>query len=151
MWIYWTSCRAFNWKFESQHTEITSKSYKPSIFKIKPMHECTKTTLCVLDIKTQFIWDTSHTLVSHSLAWDWVPVESQWLLPSNHQHQEKDFHPAHGSHVSSVGLNWFQVLGWGTSQSIRELGEQVGSWKPAETERKNNKSAARCNSIPLSA
>lgn len=43
----------------------------------------------------------SLTLVSDSLAWDWVPVEAHRLLPSNQKHQEQDLGPAHGSHVSS--------------------------------------------------
>lgn len=46
------------------------------------------------------------TLVSHSLARNWVPVQTRWLLPSNQKHQKQDLCPAHGPHVSS---RWLEV------------------------------------------
>lgn len=49
----------------------------------------------------QLVQHCSLTLVSNSLAWDWVPVQTQRLLPSNQNHQEQDLGPAHGSHVSA--------------------------------------------------
>lgn len=92
----------------------------------------------------------SLTLVSNSLAWDWVPVETQRLLPSNQKHQEQDLRPAHGSHVSSHSSEL--ALSDGSSdQSVDQRDPRENSPAPGSLprERKTNTSAGSSNSLPL--
>lgn len=81
----------------------------------------------------QLLLHSSLTVVSNSLAWDRVPVEAEWLLPSKQKHQEQDLLATHGSHVSTHSLG--PALSVGSRDQSDDQGnsrEQQGSWQPAE-------------------
>lgn len=92
-----------------------------------------------VELLYQLVAHCSLTLVSNSLAWDWVPVETQRLLPSHQKHQEQELRPAHSSHISSHSLELALCDGSGDeSVDERDSGEQPSSWQPAGRKEKQH-------------
>lgn len=79
---------------------------------------------------------SSLTSVSNSLAWDWVPVETRRLLPSNQHHQEQDPCPTHGPPIVGSGTRWW-MSGMSSGDQMNS-GEKARSWQAAVVKERNH-------------